>query len=764
MPETTAERAAPAPRQNQGQPVPRIDGRLKVTGEARYPADIPAANLAYGVLATSSIAKGRIARLDTSVARAVRGVLDIFTYENVGNAIAPLQFGQAGSTSITPLASDAIAHDGEIVALVVAESFEVADEAASLIRADYEAETPAASFGSAGVTEEPAAGKSQQFKEDVKAGDFDAAWATAPVRIDATYSTATQHHNPIELFSTTAHWEDDSLTVLEPSQNVNGWRAGIAKQLRLDPSKVRIVSPYIGGAFGSKGPMTPRTAIVAFAARRLGRPVRCVVKRMQGFTTQTYRAETRHYIQIGATPDGRITAFRHEGREVTSRPDPYVVGGTSTTGRMYNYGAVLTRVSIVHADRNTPGYMRSPPETPYVYALENAMDEMAVKLGMDPVEFRRINDTQIEPIGRKSFSSRSLMQCYDEAAAAFRWSERTPEIGSMTDGDWLVGLGCATAIYPTNVAACAARVRLTADGKARVETAGHEIGTGVRTVAAQMAAERLGLPVEDIEVEMGDSDLPPAPVAGGSNSTASVCSAVITACDQVRSRLAAAVTGSGDSPLAGVAPAQVGFAEGHLMARNQSVPLADAFKALGSGAVEEYAEFLPKGAPADGLQKFYQGGTVMLSGEEGEKVKFAFGAEFVEVRINRYTREIRVPRLVGAFAAGRIMNTRTARSQLMGGMIWGVGAALHEATEIDQRTARYVNRDLQDYLVPVNADIGEVNVILVPEVDTEVNPAGVKGLGELGNVGTPAAIASAIHHATGKRLRDLPFRVEDLIA
>jgi xanthine dehydrogenase YagR molybdenum-binding subunit len=287
---------------------------------------------------------------------------------------------------------------------------------------------------------------------------------------------------------------------------------------------------------------------------------------------------------------------------------------------------------------------------------------------------------------------------------------------------------------PTNVAACTARICLTANGHVRVQSGSHEIGTGIRTVAAQMAAECLDIPIEQIEVEMGDSDLPPGPVAGGSTSTASVCSAIIKACGQVKARLQRA---PGES-------------------------LEDAFKRLGVGAIEEYAEFTPEGAAADAPAKLYQGRTPMVSGDAGDKLKYAFGAEFVEVRINRYTREIRVPRITGAFAAGRIMNTRTARSQLMGGMIWGIGSALHEITEIDERYARYVNRDLQDYLVPVNADIGAVDVILVPEVDTEVNPAGIKGLGELGNVGTPAAIAGAIYHATGKRLRRLPFRVEDL--
>ncbi|TPM11387.1 xanthine dehydrogenase family protein molybdopterin-binding subunit [Mesorhizobium sp. B2-3-11] len=756
--------AAPVPKENQGQPVVRIDGRLKVTGQASYPADIATANVAYGALATSSIARGKVSKLHTDDARAVPGVLDIITYGDMDETDTP-KFGNTGASSIAPLHDKTIFHDGQIIALVVAETFEAAEEASMLIRADYEDEPPSASFDSKGVKVEPAAGKSPMLQEDVKAGDFDAAYASAAVKIDQKYSTPTQHHNPIELFSTTAMWQGDKLTVHEPSQNVTGWKIELARQLKVDPANVRIVSPYVGGAFGSKGPMTARTAIVAVAARRVGRPVRCVVSRMQAFNTQTYRAETRHRIRIGASKDGRITAFGHEGWEVTSRPDPYVVGGTSATGRMYNYGSVLTHVSVVHADRNTPGYMRSPPETPYVYALENAMDEMAVALGMDPVEFRRINEPEREPIGGKPFSSRSLVKCYDQAAEAFGWSKRNAAVGSMREGDWLVGMGCATAIYPTASAPCAARVRLTADGQVRVQCGSHEIGTGVRTIAGQMAAERLGIGMDKISVEMGDSALPPAPVSGGSISTASVCSAVLKACDAVRAKLFAAAV-AGDGPLAGSGNAKLEMEQEKIVASGgKSAKLSDVFKAMQIGAIEEYAEFAPKGSTPEALKKLYAGQAEFHGGDQDkDSVKYAFGAEFVEVRVNSYTREIRVPRVVGAFAAGRIMNTRTARSQLMGGMIWGIGQALHEATEIDRRNARYVNRDLQDYLVPVNADIKQVDVILVPEVDLDVNPAGVKGLGELGNVGTAAAVASAVYHATGKRIRDLPIRIDDLIS
>jgi xanthine dehydrogenase YagR molybdenum-binding subunit len=430
---------------------------------------------------------------------------------------------------------------------------------------------------------------------------------------------------------------------------------------------------------------------------------------------------------------------------------------------MYGYGAVETKVSLVKVDRNTPSYMRSPPETPYVYALESAMDEMAVALDMDPVEFRRINDTMTEPIEGKPFSSRSLMECYDQAAASFGWNARTREVGSMRDGDWLIGMGCATAVYPTNVAPCTARVRLDAEGHVRVQSASHEIGTGIRTVAAQMAAERLGTSFEAVEVEMGDSSLPPAPVSGGSNSTASVCSAVMKACEAIREKLFRAAVTANDGPLTGLSPADLDIVDGRIVGGDRSEPVSEAIKRMGVGVIEEYAEFAPEGSSAEAVANLYKGKLEMQMGEKGPKVKYAFGAEFVEVRIHRLTREIRVPRLVGAFAAGRIMNPRTARSQLMGGMIWGVGCALHEATEIDRRTARYVNTDLQDYLVPVNADIDELQVILVEEEDRDVNPAGIKGLGELGNVGTPAAIASAVYHATGRRIRDLPIRIEHLL-
>jgi xanthine dehydrogenase YagR molybdenum-binding subunit len=469
--------AAPQPKENMGAPAPRYDGRLKVTGQARYPSDTPVANPAYAVLVTSAIAKGSLTSLELQDALAVAGVLDIFTADDMSD-LKTVDFGSGCSTSIQGLGPQ-ISHAGQIIAIVVADTFEAATEAAQRVKANYSQENPSATFDSPGLTEADATKESKTHKHVPQAGDAASAIAGADVVLDAEYGTPTQHHNPIELFTTTCAWTGDRLTVYEPSQFVYGLKNGTAERLAMDPDKVHTVSHFVGGAFGSKGTMTPRTAMIALAAKRLNRPVKLVPTRAQGFTIATYRAETRHHIRLGARRDGKLVGYFHEGWEVSSRPDPYVVAGVEDTAQLYAFGAVTTKVNVVHADRNTPGYMRSPPVVPYVYALESAIDEMAIKLGIDPVEFRRINDTMTSPIGGKPYTSRSLMQCYDQAAAAFGWKNRNPQPRSMRDGDWLVGFGCATALYPTHTSPAAARVRLMANGDVRVQTAGHEIGNGV---------------------------------------------------------------------------------------------------------------------------------------------------------------------------------------------------------------------------------------------------------------------------------------------
>jgi xanthine dehydrogenase YagR molybdenum-binding subunit len=758
--------AAPEPKANMGKSVPRYDGMAKVTGKAQYAADVPLSRPAYAFLVTSGIARGRIDGFDLSAAKKIGGLIDIVTHENAEPLRDAELFSNGGyaSTTIQPLKSSDIAHHGQIIAVVLAETFEAAREAAHAVKVSYTSAGSSTTFGSPGTTSAPAKGQLAQFKEDPKVGDFTAAFASAEVQVIADYETPTQHHNPMELFATSCVWNGDSLTIYEPSQYVYGLKNGVAAQLGIDADRVRVVNAYVGGAFGSKGSMTPRTAIIASIARRLGRPVKLVASRDQGFTIATYRAETRHQIQLGATRDGKLVALRHEGEEISSRADAYAVGGTKTTTRLYACPNVESLVSIVRADRNTPGFMRSPPEVPYLFALESAMDELAVKLNMDPIELRRINDTMAEPIGGKPYTSRSLMSCYDAAAKAFGWQQRTAEPKSMSEGDWLVGWGCATTCYPTQMAPAAARVRLQRDGGTRVEIAGHEIGTGAYTVIAQAASERLGVPLEKVSVFIGDSDLPPAPVAGGSNSTASTCSAVMMVCDQIRQRLFKAVM-PGES-LTEKAKGTVGLGQTPPTQAAQSdhpLDLDQAFDTLGVSVVEEYGEWKPEGAPPDSLRAMHQGKVRIVGGSAmKDRIAYAFGAEFVEVRINRWTHEIRVPRLVGAFAAGHIMNPRTAHSQLMGGLIWGMSSALLESTELDERYARYVNDNLADYLVPVNADVPNVEVIMLSEEDDHINPAGVKGLGELANVGTNAAVCNAIFHATGQRIRRLPVRLENL--
>lgn len=747
-------RAAPAPDRNMGRPEPRLDGALKVTGAAQYAADFPADGMAYACLITSTIARGRILKIDTDKAAAIPGVLHIMTHENRPALGKYTFFGAGGeaSTAKPPLGSDRIDHEGETVALVVAENLEVAREAARIVTVGYEEEKPSPTFDAPGIELVEAKGRVPQHKDPV-AGDFESAFRDADVKLDLTYQTPTQHHNPIELFSTLCRWEGATLHVYEPSQWVIGLQNGLAHELQMAAGAIEVHSPYIGGAFGSKGSVTPRTALVALAAKLLSRPVKLVVTRDQGFTVATYRAETRHRIRLAASRSGTITAYGHESWELSSRTDDYVVAGNQNSVAMYGIPNVLTKVTIAKADRNTPGFMRSPPEVPYIYALESAMDELAHMLKIDPIDLRRRNDTKVNPTNNAPYTSRSLMPCFDAAAKAFGWEKRNPEIGSMTDGDWLIGQGCAMATYPTGMSPAAARVRLSADGSVLVQIAAQDVGTGAYTVIGQQAADMLGVSMDKVKVVLGESNLPAGPVAGGSITTASSCSAVKAACDKIIARLA------GNKPRDSFA-----LKDGLMIFQDDSKTLAKAFNELGLGAIEEYGEYLPEGLPPSALADLYKGKLKIIGGAGEKSTMFAFGAEFIEVRVHRRTREIRAPRMVGAFAAGRIMNPRTARSQLMGGMIWGVSSALHEATEIDPRYARYINDNLADYLLPVNADIDQMEIILLPEEDEKVNPAGVKGLGELGNVGTAAAVANAVFHATGKRIRDLPIRMEKLLS
>lgn len=742
-----------------GGPVQRIDGVAKVTGAARYASDEQVSRPAFGYLVTSSIARGSIRAFQLDAARTVPGVIEILTYQNIGTGFKKAMGPDGGATTET-LESSRIWHDGQIIGIVLAETFEAAREAANKVQVTYQEESPSSTFDSPGVN---VAEHKPQRGSDPKKGSAAEAFASAPVKIERGYTTPTQHHNPIELFTVTCAWDNDRLTIYEPSQFMWGTKASAANQLDIDPEKVRAISRYIGGAFGSKGP-NPRTHWIARAARRIGRPVKLVPTRDQGFTIATYRAETRQLIKLAAGRDGKLISLSHEGSEVTSRPSGYNVAGVETTARMYACPNIHTAVSVVHADRNTPGFMRAPPETPYMFALESAMDELAHELRMDPIELRRINDTQVDPVDGKPFSSRSLMQCFDQAAAQFGWKKRNPEPGQTRSGEWQVGYGCATACYPSNIGPAAARVSITPDGKATVGIAGHEIGTGAYTTVAIIAARALGIAPTDVTVHMGDSDLPPVMIAGGSNNAASASLVVAKACEEIRVRLATAATQADGSAMRGLHVADLKLLSGRLTDQHgHSESLQAAIERAGH-RVEAYAEHVPDGLPPGTMTMMTKGKPAMLSGSTRKDVTaYAFGAHFIEVHVHSRTREIRVQRVVSAFAAGTIVNSLTAHSQFMGGAIWGISSALHEATEVDAKTARYVNDNLADYLVPVNADIPDIEIIQVPEQDERVNTLGIKGIGEIGIVGMNAAVANAVFNATGRRIRDLPIRVEKLL-
>jgi xanthine dehydrogenase YagR molybdenum-binding subunit len=648
-------------------------------------------------------------------------------------------------STIAPLASDRIHYDGQIVAVVVADTAEIADEAAGRLHITYAEEKPSATFGSPGLTHgrvDPGPAAAMPT-----VGDPITAFDAAPVTVDAHYATPPQHHNPMELMTTVCSWEGGKLLVWEPSQNVHGARQGLAGQLGMNQADVRFSSPLIGGGFGLSGELSQRTALVALASRMIGRPVRLETTRQQGFTISQFRAETRHHVRLAASRDGRLQALIHDILELSSRPDDFSLGAGSVamTTRMYACPNVSGSAELVHADRNTPGWMRAPVSVPSFFALESAMDELAVALDIDPIELRRRNDTQTEPINGRPFTSRTLMRCFDTAADAFGWAERDPRPGSMRDGDWLIGWGCASAALGAIMTPASARVTLFPGGSATVQTTAHEIGQGALTTVAMAVVQELGTALSAVTVEIGDTDLPPAGGAGGSASAASICVAVTTACRDIRTRLVTAAVETAGSPFRGADPATLTLDDGALCGPGGTrEPLPAAIQRAASGVIESYAETAPHGAPPDAIQRLHRGLPLFIGGEGlPDRIQRAFGANFVEVRVHERTREIWVPRLAGAYGAGRIINPLTARSQLMGGQIWGASAALHEATEIDERTARYTNADLAAYLIPVNADIIDVETIMVPEEDSLVNELGIKGLGKLGIVGLNAAVANA---------------------
>lgn len=743
--------------------VTRYEATHKVSGQTRYAADFMPAGMLHGALATAGVASGRITAMDIAAAQSEPGVIAVYTHDTLPKFKPPkaLTAGGPGTASFSPMTGPEIRYAGQPIAYVVADNAAAARRGAALVRATI---APSSAAPVARIHMEP--GQSELAKgEDmlVDKGDLQAGLRGAAALVEQTYHTPFQHHNPMELFAATAQWQGERLTLWMPSQSVTTAKAGVVAAFDLAPTAVEVISPFVGGAFGSKAGLPPYALLTIAAARGVGAPVRLMATRRDMYTVATFRPESVQKMRLAASRDGRLTAFEHIEIAQTSRFDDVVNPGTHITRSMYACPNIHTEQRIARSDTNSGGFMRAPNEMQTFFALESAMDELSIALAMDPVELRRVNDTRRHPVTGVPFSSRSLMACYDDAAKSFGWAGRSAAPKSMVDGDWQVGYGCATATYPTSVAPSSARVTMYGNGTARVELAAHDVGTGAYTIMGQIAAARLGLPVKAVEVVMGDSNLPVAPISGGSVTSAGAGSAVHVACLQLGAEVARMVASQKDNPLAGADAARVELDDGMLVsADGKRMALLDALKATPRAQATAQGDYAHPELTEKALKLTYMGGFGVAGPVTKTHAMFAFGAQFVEVRINRWTHEIRVPRIHGAFAAGKILNRKTAHSQLMGGMIWGIGSALHEHTVVDVKRARFLNTDIAEYLVPVNADIGEVKVSMLDEQDDFVNPLGVKGIGELGIVGTAAAIGNAIYHATGKRLRKLPFTLADV--
>jgi xanthine dehydrogenase YagR molybdenum-binding subunit len=725
-----------------GQPLPRVDGRAKVTGEAHYAAEFNQPGKAHAVVVTSTVGLGRVTAIDTGAAAAMPGVLAIISHEN-----APRLPYREHKGFIDPnegerlhvLQDDQVRFFGQPVAVVVAETLDQAEHAALAVRIDYEARTPATRIGE---VETVVPGDA-----DTARGDADAALLQAPVTIDAIYGIARENHNPMEPHATVAAWDGDRLTLWSKSQFVVNEAAEIAAVFGLPVENVQVICPFIGGAFGTALRTWPHVTLAALAARVAGRPVKLVLTRRQMFFTTGHRPRTVQRVALGADRGGRLLAMVHEGTGETSRYENFVEALTTVASYLYSCPNVRTRYRLAPLDSGTPTYMRGPGEASGIFALECALDELAVELGIDPVELRVRNEPAIDEGENRPFSSRSLVACYEAGAARFGWDRRDPGIGSMRDGRMLVGWGTATATYPVFRAPASARARLMPDGTAEVETAASDMGPGTYTSMTQVAADALGLSPSQVRFQLGRSDLPPAPPHGGSMTMASVGSAVQAACLAARNRAIERAMSDDRSALRGVNSDALEVREGRLALRHNP------------SRGQTYAELVALG---DGQP--IEAEASSAGGEERQRFSMhAFGAVFAEVTVDPDLGMVSVRRAVGAYGAGRIVNPRLARSQCIGGMVGGIGMALMEQTVLDPRDGRPVNASMADYLVPVNLDIGSIDALFVEEHDPHVNPLGVKGLGEIALVGMAPAIANAVFHATGRRVRDLPIRIENLL-
>ena len=732
-----------------GKPLSRVDGRAKVTGSARYAAEFNQPGQLYAVIVSATAGLGRVVGIDAESVARLPGVRAVLSHLNTPRLAYRPHKGvidpQAGER-LHVLQDDRVRFYGQPVAVVVADTLDIAERAASALRISYSAQRPvtdAADPAARQVAPDPRG----RVHADKSRGDAVAALRDAAVKVDATYDIARENHNPMEPHATVAAWTGDRLTLWSKSQYVVNERAEIAAVFGIPADNVQVVCPYIGGAFGTTLRTWPHVTLAALAARQVGRPVKLVLTRRQMFYTTGHRPRTVQRVALGATRDGRLASLIHEGAGETSRYEQFVEALTAATGFMVSCPNVSIGYRLVPLDESTPTYMRGPGEASGMFALESALDELAHALSLDPIELRRRNEPKTDEGENKPFSSRSLMRCYDLGAERFGWARRDPRPRSMRDGRLLIGMGTASATYPVLFWDASARVRLRADGRVEVEAAASDMGPGTYTSMTQVAAETLGLSMERIEFRLGRSNYPVTPPHGGSMTMASVGTAVRAACLAAQAKAASHAIADARSPLRGASPDALEWVEGRLRRRGEGA------------AGRSYGEIVTTaGAPVEGE------GTAQREADVGSRFSMhAFGAAFVEIAIDPDVGTIKVRRALGVYAAGRIVNPTLARSQCTGGMVGGIGMALMERTVLDARDGRPVNAHMADYLVPVNLDIPDIDAQFVEETDPHVNPLGVKGLGEIALVGIAPAIANAVFHAAGRRIRTLPIRIEDVV-
>ena len=733
-----------------GTAILRVDGKAKVTGAAKYAGEFNVPGLAYGAVVTSTIAKGKITRIDTSAASAVEGVLAVLTHENrppmaKGDSAFKDDVAPEGSP-FRPLYSGNVLFSGQPIALVLAETWETARFAASLMRVDYHEEKPTTDIFQQRESAFTLAGEVFAWSLANPRGDAANAFSASDVRHEADYFVPVEHHNPMEPYASTVIWEGDGkLTVYDKTQGVQNVQRYLCGVFETKSEDIRVLSPFTGGAFGSGLRPQYESVLAVLGAKALKRSVRLVLTRQQMYTLG-YRPGTIEHLALAAKADGTLESTCHDALAMTSQFEAFARNDTTWSGALYKspnakYGHKLARLDVP-----TPCDMRAPGAASGVYALECAMDELAVALKIDPLELRLRNYSDRDQNEDLPYTSKALRECYAQGAEAFGWRKRNPEPRSMRDGKQLVGWGMASGVWDALQMKATSRITLTANGHAEVACATSDIGTGTYTIMTQVAADLLGLPIENISIKLGDSTLPQSPVEGGSWIAASVSHAIAEAAQAIREQLLSHANQAADAPLAGLTAAEVALSGGNIVSArdpSRAVSFADAMRHGGADrcAAERSNDFK----------------------DIRQYARNTHSAIFAEVKVDEALGVIRVTRVVDAVAAGRILNTKTAHSQIMGGVVWGIGMALHEETLLDHRFGRFMNANFAEYHVPVNADIHDIKVIFVDEPDAIINPLGIKGVGEIGIVGVAAAIANAIYHATGKRVRDLPITLDKLL-